>query len=126
VAVSGPGDLVIAAVTGDLLMVGLSARSTDTDADSLSFDFASIVSAAPVNYISSLNGTPATTGVPGWYLGASRVEACHGEHPYVAQAGDLSGGNITLRLYYRVSGTGKVLGASSGIPLEFWVRNLHQ
>ncbi len=126
VVLSGPGDCVVAVATGDLLMVGLSARTTDTDADSLSMDAASIVSAAPVNYVSSLTGTPLTTGIPGWYFGSSRVEAAGATHPYVVQAGDISGGNITLRLYYRVSGTGKVLGASSTVPLVFWVKNLKQ
>lgn len=126
VAVSGPGDLVIAAATGDLLMCGLSARSTDTDADSLGMDMATIVSAAAVNYVSSRSGTPTTTGVAGWYFGSGRVTSVMGEAPYLVQAGDISGGNVTLRLYYRVSGVGKVLSASSSGVLHFWVRNLGQ
>jgi len=126
VVLSGPGDCVVAASSGDLLMVGLCVRNTDTDADSLSMDVATIVSASPVNYVSSLTGTPLTTGVPGWYFGVSRIEAVNGAVPYVVQSGDLSGGNITMRLYYRVSGVGKVLGASSTTPLIFWVKNLKQ
>jgi len=126
VVLPGPGDCVVAASTGDLLLVGLNARTTDTDADSLSMDAASIVAASPVNYLSSGNGTPLTTGIPGWYFGVSRVEAAGATFPYVVQAGDISGGNVTLRLYYRVSGTGKVLAASSTIPLTFWVKNLLQ
>lgn len=126
VVLSGPGDCVVTAAAGDLLMVGLSARTTDTDGDSLAMDFATIVSAAVVNYGSSLTNTALVTGIPGWWFGISRTEGAGATYPYVVQSGDISGGTVTLRLYYRVSGTGKVLGASSTIPLIFWVKNLLQ
>jgi hypothetical protein len=125
VAVSGPGDLVVAAATGDLLLIWLSCRATAVDADSIGLDMATMVSGSPVTFLSSLNGTALTTGVTGWYITGDAAAAPHGGGPhfYVVQSGDLSGGNVTLRLYARVSGN-RTLGGSSTIPLEFGVKNL--
>lgn len=123
-AVPGLTDLVVAAVAGDLLMVGLAVRAVTTTAQSIAFDFASIVSAAPVNYVFAASGTPVNIPIP-WYIGPGEQSAANGGYLYVVQAGDLSGGNITLRLYARVSGN-RTLEADAAAPLVTWVKNLRQ
>jgi hypothetical protein len=90
-AVTGPTDLVVAAASGDCLMVGVSARPVTTTGQSIAFDFA----------------------------------ACNGGYPYVVQSGDISGGNVTLRLYFRSSGS-RVIEADAAAPLVTWVHNLKQ
>lgn len=123
---ANPPDLVVAAATGDLLMVGISARRNDTSGSSLRMDVATIVSAAVVNYISSGTGTPASTGVSGWFMLGTVVQSVGGEMPYVVQAGDISGGNVTVSLRAWVSAAGPILAAQAAAPLKFWVRNLGQ
>lgn len=122
---SGPGDCVVAASSGDVLLVGISARTENTTGNSIALDVATIVSASPVNYLSSRTGTPLTTSVPRWFIPASTNGAVGGVTRYVVQSGDISGGNVTLRMYYRVSGN-RTLAASSTVPLEFWVQNTRQ
>ena len=98
-ALSGPGSLVVAAASGDLLDIRVSmlTSSAGSGAD-LRIDVATIVSASPVNYVSSLSGTPDTVGVAGWFVPASTRLPITGSVLYVAQAGDISGGNVTLGL----------------------------
>jgi hypothetical protein len=117
----------VTAVAGDLLLVGLNARNTDADADSARVDAATIVSAAAVNYLSSLSGTANSLGLPGWFMHASGAGVSVGSPaPYVVQSGDISGGTVTFQLAAWGSGAGKVRGASSATPLIFWVKNLQQ
>ena len=125
-AVSGPTDLVVAASTGDLLNVGLIALVNNTTNVSLGFDFATIVSASPVNYLSSSTGTPITIGVLQWFNYLSVAGKVGGAFPYVVQSGDISGGNVTLRLYSRVSSGSRVVDATASSPLITWVQNLGQ
>lgn len=122
-AVTGPTDLTIAAASGDLVMVGVSARPNNTTAQSIAFDFATIVSASPVNYVSAASGTPINIPVP-WFLGAGEQSAVGGTFPYVVQSGDISGGNVVFRLYFRTSGS-RVISAQSTIPLVTFAVNLH-
>jgi hypothetical protein len=123
-AVTGPTDLVVAAASGDCLMVGVSARPVTTTGQSIAFDFATMVSGSPVNYIFPGSGTPVNIPVP-WFIAASEVSACNGGYPYVVQSGDISGGNVTLRLYFRSSGS-RVIEADAAAPLVTWVHNLKQ
>lgn len=126
-ALSGPGTVIVACASGDLLMIGVSTRDGTSSGQSVRMDVGTIVSAAVVNYLSSLSGTPATIGVPGWFGAASTLYTHSGEVPYVVQAGDISGGNVELSLRAWLSGAGsRNISASSGSPLIFWVRNLGQ
>jgi hypothetical protein len=125
-ALSGPGNLVIAAAAGDLLLVGISTFDVGSDANSMRMDVATIVSAAAVNFVSSASGTPASLGVTGW-LGFVSEEYPHiGSVPYVVQAGDISGGNVTLRLCAWVGAGSRTLNATAAGPLIFWAKNLLQ
>ena len=123
-AVSGPTDLTIAATAGDILLVGLSVTPTTTTAASVAFDFATIVSASPVNYIGTRSGTPINIPIQMWFLGSSETGGCGGAYPYVVQSGDISGGNVVLRLYARVSAN-RSINADASNPLDTWVTNLH-
>lgn len=124
-AVSGPTDLVVAASTGDLLFVGIGIIPVTNTAQSIGFDFASMVSGSPVNYLSSRTGTPVTIGCPQWFIGSAITSAAGGVVPYVVQAGDISSGNVTLRLYARVSGNRSINADAAG-PLVTWVKNMLQ
>lgn len=123
-AVSGPGDLVVAATSGDVCLLDVRARPTTTTAQSIAFDFATIVSAAPVNYVFPASGTPINIPIP-WYIGAGETSACGGGVYYVVQAGDISGGNVTFRLYFRSSGS-RVIEADAAAPLLIQVINFGQ
>lgn len=122
-AVSGPGDLVVAAESGDLILLGISISPVTTTASSIAFEFATMVSGSPVTYIGANSGTPQNVPVQTWFIGASETSGAGGAYPYVVQPGDISGGNVTLRLYARVSGT-RSINADSGNPLVIWVKNL--
>lgn len=125
-AVTGPTDLTVAASTGDVVMLGISAIANNTTGQSIGFDFATIVSASPVNYVSSGNGTPVNIGVMGWFIPATAViGVVSGSYGYVVQAGDISGGNVVFRLYARVSGN-RTLSAQSTIPLWTQATNFGQ
>lgn len=122
-ATLGISDITIAATAGDYLEIGVSCRSTDSDADSWGLDVATMVSGSPVNFLSSHSGTADTTGVGGWYGGVSNPRSVTGSVLYVVQSGDISGGNVTLRLFGRASGGGKTIAASATGALEFWAKN---
>lgn len=125
IALPGPGDLSVAAAAGDVLLIDLSARTANTTNASIGLDIATMVSGSAVTYMSSRTGTPVTTGRPAWFLEAAQNGAAGGSCTYVLQSGDVSGGTVTLRLFYRVS-SNRTIGASSGVPLEFSVVNLGQ
>lgn len=125
VAVTGPGDLSVAAAAGDVLLIDLSARTGNTTASSIGLDIATMVSGSAVTYMSSRTGTPVTTGRPAWFIEASQNGNAGGSCTYLVQSGDISSGTVTLRLHARVSGN-RTLNASSTVPLEFSVINLGQ
>jgi hypothetical protein len=125
--VSGPADLSISASTGDLIEVGVSFLWGNENVESY-LDYATLVSASPVNYISGGTAGATNRGVVGWQsvLGGANIGAC-GSMLYVVQAGDISGGTVTLRLRYRTSsGADKTLFATSDIPLHLFVKNMGQ
>ena len=116
-------DLTLAAVAGDVIEVGLSALGGNQNAE-LYLDAATIVSAAAVNYVGTAGGGT-ERGVQAWFLDNSINASAGGSVLYTVQAGDVSGGNVTVRLYYRASAAAsKELFATSAIPLHFWMKNL--
>lgn len=112
------GDLTVDAATGDLITVefgGLYNSSTPT----VSMDCATIVSAAGVNWFGSGEPTTSTgNGVHGWgkMLATAALVAFGASATLVVQAGDISGGTVTLRMRYRASST-ITLFASTTNPL---------
>lgn len=121
------GTLTVAASAGDLILIGLS-LIVDAGATSvLRMDVGTIVSAAVVNYVSSLSSSPATVGLPQWRAPTSTEVRLGPSIVYVAQSGDLSGGNIELGLRaWLSSANNKNAQASTSSPLVFWAKNLQQ
>lgn len=116
-------DLTLAAAAGDVIEVGLSALGGNQNAE-LYLDAATIVSAAPVNYVGTAGGGT-ERGVQAWFLDNSINATAGGSVLYTVQAGDLDGGNVTVRLRYRASAAAsKELFATAAIPLHFWMKNL--
>ena len=125
-AVTGPSDLVIAAVAGDVIECSVSGFMNNSAAE-MYVDMATVVSGSPVNYVSLGAGGASNRGVMAWGAVASLYGRPGGSIQYVVQAGDISGGNVTLRLYNRcASGTGKQWYATSDIPLHYSVVNFGQ
>lgn len=100
-------DLVMSAVTGDVIEVGLAVRCSSASLTYMVFDFHTIVSSAPVNSISteSAASTTVANSFPQWAraktqdtTGADGGSYFGGSKRYVLQAGDISGGTVTLRL----------------------------
>lgn len=126
-AVPTIGNNVVAAASGDLLLIGISATIDNALAQRLRMDVATIVSAAVVNYLSSLSGTPATAGVSAWGALASTETRVGTPVPYVVQAGDISGGNVELSLRAWNAGAGtRGISATATAPFLWWVKNLGQ
>jgi hypothetical protein len=118
-------DLTIAAASGDVLEVNLSAFC-ENQAVNLAFDAATIVSAAPVNYVGTAGGA-SDSGVMGWFAVASAYANIGTSVQYVVQAGDISGGNVVLRLRYKsASATNRTVWANTNAPVHFSVKNLKQ
>lgn len=102
-------DLVISASAGDVIEARLSAKITKgaSGATYFVFDFCTVVGGSPVNSISAeaAAGTGLSNSFPGWseatvlqQSGTVPYTAYAGSKRYVVQAGDISGGTVTLRL----------------------------
>lgn len=120
-------DLVLAAAAGDVIEAGI-AGLWGAEQVTTFLDIATIVSAAAVNYFSTGTSTPATFGI-----GAFFGDAVTGLNPplggsahYTLVSGDISGGNVTLRIRYDQSSAGNrtLYASTAGAPLHFWARNL--
>lgn len=118
-------DLVLAAMAGDVIEVGVSAW-WGTGVGGACLDVATIVSAAVVNYFSSGTSTPAAGGVQAWGVkGADTDIPISGAMRYVVQAGDISGGTVTLRARVFMAGANtKVLRGDTARPFTWWATNL--
>lgn len=120
-----PPDVTFPAQAGDRIMICVEAVAASTGA-AVAFDAASRVSSADVNYVSSGNNTPLQPGTRGaWYLAA----ASHTQPApvyYTIQAGDISGGTVTLRFYAAGDGNTRVINASSVLPGRIVVYNFGQ
>lgn len=125
---SGVSDVTVPAAVGDLVMVGANFRSETPNASSSCRFDAKCITGSTENYVSSLGTSPAGQGISGWLFNSGSVaRVAAGEVPYVVQAADISGGNLTLSLRAWLSSANNwVIAADSDAPLLFWVRNLGQ
>jgi hypothetical protein len=120
-------DMVVAAATGDILLVGLSLYQTNSNTSELRFDVATVVSATLTNFISGGDGTIANSGgIAGMISTASEGTRSHAATvAYAVQAGDISGGNVTLRPVYGTGATStKTILATTVYPIHAFVVNL--
>lgn len=118
-------DITLAAAAGDTIECSLSAV-LDSAATNIFFDVVSIVSAAVTNSFST-GATPSDSnaGVSAWYVPASISTKSGGSFMYTLQAGDVSGGNVVMRLRYRGdSATNRNLHATALFPLQFSAKKL--
>jgi hypothetical protein len=124
-------DLTLIAATGDVI---------EAEVNGLwgiggvygALDVATIVGGSVVNYLSSGTSTPRTNGEVQWLDrdstdGRYNGSSIGGAARYVVQAGDISGGTVTLRLRYTTfSASNKTLSGSTSSPLTFKATNLGQ
>ena len=116
-------DYVVPAQVGDVLLVQVSGL-WGGEAVNGYLDAATIVGGSPVNHVGGTGGAT-ERGVAGWEGEASAVTPIGGGIQYVVQAGDISGGNVTLRLRYRTSAAAnRTLFGTGDIPLVWSVVNL--
>ena len=118
-------DLTLGASAGDVIEATLSGV-WNADAAQCSLDVVTVVSASPVNSFATGTTVTASTleGVGAW-LGNSGIQVnISGSFFYTLVAGDISGGNVLLRLRYRTStAANRVLIATANIPFVFFARN---
>lgn len=91
-------DIVLTAAAGDVIEVSATGRWA-TENVQVYMDVATIVSAAPVNYLSGSGSTG--EGVQSWQGYGNVNTNISGACMYTLQAGDISGGTVTLRLRVR-------------------------
>lgn len=117
-------DLTISATTGDVVGINMAAiLDVAATGNWTALDAATMVSASPVNYVSNGTATPETLGVPAWFCWDS-ANTLNGEWLYTVQSGDISGGNVTFRFYYKTgTANNRTLRAASGQQLKAWVKN---
>jgi len=118
-------DLTIAAEEGDVLAVSLAGLLGAASGQGCGIDVVTVVSGSPVNSLSGQNGA----GDYGWLYTGVAEAGLTGTIQYPVVAGDISGGNVILRLRYRQSSTTNRLfyAGTGGDPMFNWsVVNLGQ
>jgi hypothetical protein len=117
-------DLTVKAVVGDVLQVNITGLAGSAS-PAIGFDAVTLVSGSPVTSVSGSDASDyGFIFVPA--LGDTPIS---GTIQYVVQSGDISGGNVTLRLRYKTSSaTNRTLYAGTGGNPQFnWsVANLGQ
>jgi hypothetical protein len=117
-------DLVLAASTGDVIEVAISGR-WQSDATLGYLDVVSVVSGSPVNSF-GLDGAPSNShgGITGWEGEGGVIMPISGSFFRTLVAGDISSGNVTLRLRRRnASASNKTIFTLTNTPFEWWARN---
>lgn len=118
-------DLTVAASAGDRLRAEISCLVNGGSAIPVQFEVATRVASADVNYFSSGNGTSLNPGgVPAWYVEDSNFNGPRGGGYYTVQSGDISGGNVTVRLYAFAAGGTRAVVASAVYPMSWSLTNL--
>lgn len=115
-------DITLGATAGDVLEIvccGLWSNS----AFEKYLDVATLVSGSVVNYISGTTFTSSGQGVIPWKGLSSVFTNISGSFFYTTVSGDISGGNVVLRLRYKVGGS-STLYAVADYPFVWFARNL--
>ena len=113
-SLSGPtSDLYILAAAGDWVEVGIGVVWDPSGAFPY-HDIATIVSGAPLNWVST-GTTSHAQGVPGMFqtAGSGYHVACSGSVYYQVKAGDVVDGVVRLRLYGKTNTATKVVNAGT-------------
>lgn len=122
-------DLTVPAVTGDKVEVSLAAYVIPNGAAQYAaLDAVTVVGGTAVTSFSNNTATPASNGVAAWSIAGNRGEGpVGGSVMLTLGAGDVSGGNVTVRLRYKTANAvAHTVRAAAGDPLNFSVKNLKQ
>lgn len=117
-------DLTLAADAGDVIQVALSALS-NSEAVTARLDCVTLVGSTVTNSFATGGAVSASSqGIMAWNLLPSVSNMVGGSFFYKLVSGDVSGGNVTLRLRYRTeTAANKTIFASSNTQLVFTARN---
>jgi hypothetical protein len=112
--------LAIPAAVGDLIVVDLTVlRQANAN---IFLDVGVMVTGAIVRYLATMTSTPAGEGDPGLYHTA--LPARSGSRKWIADAGDISGGTITITMAIRnLAGSSSLLLASTDNPFQWSIEN---
>lgn len=115
-------DTTIAAEVGDLIGVHVDTEWTDTNAIYGCLD---AMFTASSRYFSGGTGATLDYGFGSWMGIPSRKDPIGGEAQLVVEAGDISGGNVTVRMRGRSdhTSTTRTLAANSFVPMRVRVTN---
>lgn len=120
----GMTDLVVAAVAGDKLVFGASFRANAGPQTYV--DVATVVAGAPVNWLGA-DGGAGSFGIASYLVETGVDSPRGGDVAYTVVAGDVVGGTVTLRMYYRTAtGVGPVFNATTALPFQIFVLNFGQ
>lgn len=117
--VSGTG-LTLPASVGDY--VELAYTMMTSPQTSVYLDWVVVVSAAIARASSSDTATPLAEGSPGMYATVGTFRTMSGPFCFTAEAGDISGGNITFQLAVKAAGAGTIY-KSATYPIILTARN---
>jgi hypothetical protein len=124
-------DMTVAAATNDYIAVLIEALLNSAGV-TMFMDVATRVSSADVNYFSSGTGTSLMSGNssrPPWYFtfdAGGTFPSAGIEVRYKVKAGDISGGNVTIRPYGSAEAGSHNVFASAVFPLRVWLFNYGQ
>lgn len=119
-ALTGGPSLAIAAAVGDYVEFAIVSGMWDPAASFL--DWAVMVAGSPVRYLSTGTATPAIEGAPSFYADPQTYHNYGPVFEFQVEAGDLSGGNVTIGFMTRGDGGG-TLFASTNYPLRWRAMN---
>ena len=123
-------DLTLTATAGDVVEGGINALAGNEVID-MAFDFVTVVGGVVTNSFGTNGAAPAVFANfsgGGWYMpavgGAAGYGIATGSYPYTLQSGDVSGGQVTIRLRYAMgAATNRNLFCTAGNPFMIWARN---
>lgn len=123
----GFGTLTLEGQVGDVIEVGLNCNVANEAVAAL-LDVVSSVSGAPTNSVGTGGAALTSTtgdGIRGWVSAASVTTTVGPPAFYTLQSGDISSGQVTLRLRYRTSSAAnKAIYSASDAGIFFYAKNL--
>jgi hypothetical protein len=126
---NGPGftqvgvDLTIAAAAGNILAIDIEAMCATAGSD-VQFEACTRVAAANLNFWSSGNTVSRNPGgIAGWYCSSGFVGPRSRSY-YTVQAGDIVGGNVTVRILGFGAGGSRVVNANASYPFRWALSNV--
>lgn len=117
-------DLTLTAQAGDVLELTVNAMC-DTAGSDVLFDAATVVGGALRGYFSSDSTTQRSPGGLGsWYVETGKFIGPTAPGIYTVTAGDVVGGQVTVRLIAKAESGSRVVRRSEVFPLRCWVKDL--